>query len=241
MNGLDHIYKQDCLTGLRALPDGCVDLVVMDPPYVIGNKGGGFWSKAEKGNHYNARGTRKGMEKLESIKDGFDPCILDELCRVMEKVNIYIFCSQKQIQPYLAYFVNGKGCHWNLISWHKTNPIPACGNKYLNDTEYILFFREKGVRVYGTYETKRTFYTSLRNQQDNVRYDHPTVKPLELIRRFILNSTQLGGVVLDPFMGTGTTAVAALSEGRHYIGYEINADYCKTAEERIKIYKQERL
>ncbi len=52
MNDLNHIYNQDCLTGLRALPDGCVDLVVMDPPYVIGNKGGGFWSKAEEGNHY---------------------------------------------------------------------------------------------------------------------------------------------------------------------------------------------
>lgn len=234
MTQLDTIYNQDCLAGLKGLPDDYVDLVVMDPPYIIGNKGGGFWSKATEGNHYNARGTRKGMEKLEQIKDGFDPTVLDELCRVMKKVNIYIFCSQKQIQPYLEYFVNGKGCNWNLISWHKTNPIPACGNKYLNDTEYILFFREKGVRVYGSYETKRTFYTSLRNQQDNVRYNHPTVKPLPLIRRFIQNSTLLGGVILDPFMGSGTTAVAALKEGRHFLGFEINADYCKTAKERIK-------
>lgn len=231
---LNTIYNEDCLTGMRRLPDRCIDLVVMDPPYVIGNKGGGFWSKAADGNHYNARGTRKGMERLEPLKDGFDTVVLDELCRVMKKVNIYIFCSQKQIPVYLDYFVNRLGCHWNLLCWHKTNPIPACGNKYLNDTEWILFFRERGVKLYGSYDTKRTFYTSLRNQQDNQRYGHPTVKPLPLVRNFIVNSSCAGGVVLDPFMGTGTTAVAAIEEDCQYIGYEINADYCLTAEGRIK-------
>lgn len=231
---LDTIYHGDCLAGLKGLPDCSVDLVIMDPPYVIGNKGGGFWSKATEGNHYNARGTRKGMERLSALKDGFDSAILDELCRVMKKVNAYIFCSQKQIQPYLEYFVNGKGCNWNLLTWHKTNPIPACGNKYLNDTEYILFFREKGVRVYGSYETKRTFYTSLRNQQENVCYNHPTVKPLPLIRRFILNSSLLGGVILDPFIGSGTTAVAAVMEGRRYVGWEVDEGHCRTARERVR-------
>ncbi len=193
MIGLDTIYNQDCLEGMRQLPDGCVDLVITDPPYLIGNQGGGFWSKAAEGNHYNARGTRKGMEKLSDIKDGFDDAILDELCRVMKKINLYVFCSQKQIQRYLDYFVNKRGCNWNLISWHKTNPIPACGNKYLSDTEYILFFREKGVKIYGSYETKRTFYVTLRNQEDNVRYNHPTVKPLNIIRNLIINSSQMGG------------------------------------------------
>jgi len=190
---LDTIYNEDCLEGMRRMPDGCVDLVITDPPYLIGNQGGGFWSKAAEGNHYNARGTRKGMEKLGNIKDGFDDAILDELCRVMKKINLYVFCSQKQIQRYLDYFVNKRGCNWNLISWHKTNPIPACGNKYLSDTEFILFFREKGVRVYGTYETKRTFYVTLRNQEDNVRYNHPTVKPLNIIRNLIINSSEMGG------------------------------------------------
>lgn len=230
---LDTIYNEDCLEGMRRMPDGCVDLVITDPPYLIGNQGGGFWSKAAEGNHYNARGTRKGMEKLGNIKDGFDDAILDELCRVMKKINLYVFCSQKQIQRYLDYFVNERGCNWNLISWHKTNPIPACGNKYLSDTEFILFFREKGVRVYGTYETKRTFYVTLRNQEDNVRYNHPTVKPLNIIRNLIINSSQTGGIILDPFMGTGTTAVAAKQEGRRYIGFEIDNRYYETAKERV--------
>lgn len=220
---------------MRGISDKSIDLVVCDPPYLLsGNKGGGFWSKSEDGNHYNARGTRKGMEKLGDIKDGITNAVLDEMCRVMKRINIYIFCSQKQIQQYLEYFVNGRGCNWNLITWHKTNPIPSCGNKYLNDTEYILFFREKGVRVYGSYETKRTYYTTLRNQIENVKYGHPTVKPCNIIQNFIINSSQENSVVLDPFIGSGTTAVACIREKRHFIGFELNDGYYKTACKRIE-------
>lgn len=191
----DCIFNEDCLDGMKRMPDASVDCIVTDPPYELENQGGGFWSKNEDPNinTYNARGTRKGMDKLGDIKDGITDEVLDEMCRVMKRINIYIFCSQRQIQQYLDYFVTRRGCNWNLLSWHKTNPIPACGNKYLNDTEFILFFREKGVKVYGSYDTKRTFYVSLRNQEDNVRYHHPTVKPLQIIRNFVVNSTELGG------------------------------------------------
>ena len=192
---LNTIYNEDCLVGMKRIPDGSVDCIITDPPYELENQGGGFWSKNEDPlvNHYNARGTRKGMDKLGGIKDGISNEVLDEMFRVMKRINIYIFCSQKQIQQYLDYFVTRRGCNWNLLCWHKTNPIPACGNKYLNDTEYVLFFRQKGVPLYGSYETKRTFYTTLRNQDDNVRYRHPTVKPLQIIRNFVLNSTVEGG------------------------------------------------
>jgi DNA modification methylase len=237
---LNHIYNEDCLQGMRRMPDGCVDLVITDPPYLIGNQGVGFWSKNtdHTANHYNARGTRKGMERLGDMKDGFDDVVLGELCRLMKKINLYIFCSQKQIRRYLDYFVGKMGCNWNLLCWHKTNPIPACWNKYLNDTEYILFFRERGVRVYGSYETKRTFYTSLRNQEDNVRYAHPTVKPVGIVRNFILNSSEVGGVVFDPFIGSGTTAVAACIEGRQFVGFEIDEGYYKTAVRRVSSLKK---
>lgn len=238
---LDKIYNEDCLVGMKRIPDASVDCIITDPPYELENQGGGFWSKNEDPtiNTYNARGTRKGMDKLGDIKDGITDEVLDEMCRVMKKINIYIFCSQKQIQQYIDYFVTRRGCNWNLLAWHKTNPIPACGNKYLNDTEYILFFREKGVKVFGSYDTKRTYYVTLRNQEDNVRYGHPTVKPLQIIRNFVLNSTQMGGVILDPFIGSGTTAVACIKEHRKYIGFEINKAYFDKAQKRIKEEKQQ--
>jgi DNA modification methylase len=90
------------------------------------------------------------------------------------------------------------------------------------------------VALGGSYDTKRTFYTTLRNQEDNIKYGHPTVKPLHIIQNLIVNSTDMGGVILDPFIGSGTTAVACIKEKRHFIGYELNKDYYDKAVRRIQ-------
>lgn len=134
----------DCLELMKNIPDGSVDLVLTDPPYMIETVGAGIYKQADK----------QYVKKLDGIKDGFDEKVLDEICRVMKKINVYFFCSQKQIILIIDYFVKKKNCNWNILSWHKSNPVPACGNKYLTDTEFILFFREKGVKIYGKYETK---------------------------------------------------------------------------------------
>lgn len=215
------LLNRDCLEVLKALPDNSVDLVVTDPPYEIGTTGGGFVGK------------KKYFEELESIKDGFDSVILDELCRVMKKINCYFFCSQKQIIPLLDYFVKDKKCNWNLLTYHKTNPPPACGNKYLTDTEFVLFFREKGVKIGGKYETKKTYYVEPLNKKEKDLYNHPTVKPLHIVENFIINSSEEGDIVIDPFMGSGTTGVAAKNLGRKFIGCELVEEYFNTAKDRI--------
>lgn len=179
------------------------------------------------------------MKELADIKDGFDERVLDELCRVMKKINCYFFCSQKQIQMYLDYFVNKRKCNWNLICWHKIDPIPACGNKYLSDSEYVLFFREKGVKVFGSYDTKRTFYVTKANRADKKLYGHPTCKPVNIVQNFIINSSETGGVILDPFMGSGTTAIACIREHRHFIGFELNKEYYDKACKRIRRERQQ--
>lgn len=181
----------DCLDGLRALPDGCVDLVVTDPPYLLENTGGGIYASDDK----------RYVRDLEQIKDGFDLRVLDELCRVLKKVNLYVWCSQRQIPQYLDYFVTRRRCHWNLLSWHKTNPIPACGNKYITDTEYCLFFREPGVRLFGDVDTKGTYYLSPLNTDDKKRWGHPTIKPLAFVRRLVRNSCPVGGGSTGPLYG----------------------------------------
>lgn len=173
------------------------------------------------------------IQELRSMDNGFDIKVLDELCRVLKKINIYFFCSQKQILPLLEYFVQQKKCNYNLLTWHKSNPIPACGNKYITDTEYILFFREKGVKIYGNVDTKHTYYITPLNQKDKRLYKHPTVKPLNIVRNLIINSSQENDVVFDPFMGSGTTGVACKQLNRNFIGIEINEQYFNIAKERI--------
>lgn len=225
---LNRVYNCDCVEGMKLLPDKSVDLIATDPPYLLENTGGGIYSRADK--HY--------VKELQEIKDGFDVRILDECCRVMKKTNIYLWCSQKQIPQYLDYFVRQRGCNWNLLSWHKTNPIPACGNKYVTDTEYCLFFREKGVKLYGSADTKATYFLSSLNTEDKTRWKHPTIKSVGYIQRFVVNSSEMGGVILDPFMGSGTTAVACIREKRNFIGFELNKEYCNIANKRITVERQ---
>jgi DNA modification methylase len=215
------LYNADCLDVLKEMPDNSVDLVVTDPPYEVEIKGGG------------AIGKNKFFEEIESLSNGFSNEVLDELCRVMKKINCYFFCSQKQIIQLYDYFVNERKCNWNLLTWHKTNPIPACGNKYITDTEFILFFREKGVKVYGSYETKKTYYVTPLNTKDKKLYKHPTCKPVDILQNFIINSSQENEVVLDPFMGSGSTGVACLNTNRNFIGIELDKKYFEIAKERL--------
>ena len=219
----DYIECGDCLHLLKQLPNKSIDLVVTDPPYVIENKGGGLYTQEEK----------QYAKQLEGIKNGFSTEVLDELCRVMKKINIYLWCSQKQLFPLIRYFVECEKCNFNLITWHKTNPVPACGNKYLTDTEYCLFFREKGVKIYGEYSTKFTYYVTPLNQKDKKLYNHPTIKPLDIIQNLVVNSSMEGDLVLDPFLGSGTTSVACVNTNRHYIGFELDPQYYNIACKRL--------
>ena len=218
------LYQGDCLEVMKDISDRSIGLVITDPPYEISTTGAGMYKQADK----------QYVKELNGMKDGFSEEVLDELCRVMKKINIYFFCSQKQIIPLLDYFVKKKKCNWNILSWHKTNPIPACGNKYLTDTEFILFFREKGVKVYGSFDTKRTWYATPLNQSDKKKYGHPTVKPLSILENLVVNSSQEGNIVFDPFMGSGTTGVACLNTNRNFIGIELDEGYFEIAQNRIE-------
>lgn len=219
----DYIENEDAFEAIKKIPDNSIDLIITDPPYEIKIKGGGLYNTECK--NY--------VEQLKDIKDSFDFKILEEFVRVMKKINIYIWCSQKQLLPLIKFFVEEKGCNYNLITWHKMNIVPACGNKYLTDTEYCLFFREKGVKIYGNYDTKKTYYVTSTNVEDKNKFFHPTIKPLFIIENLIKNSSLEGDVILDTFIGSGTTALGCKNLNRHYIGFEIDKKYYNIALQRL--------
>lgn len=254
MLNIDNIYNQDCLEGLKLLPDNSVDLVITDPPYEFdnGGDGGAFGNKhrdyhAEYLSLYHETGKTRETECLRILANaeknvkrtggrllsmGFDFAVLDECIRVLKKVNIYVWCSKAQVSKLLNYFEQ-RGCNTDILVWCKTNPTPLCNGTYLSDLEYCIFAREKGVPLFGEYATKHKFWVSECNVADKKLWGHPTIKPLHIIQKLIINSSSVGGVILDPFMGSGTTAVAALREHRHYIGFELNPTYHATALRRI--------
>lgn len=210
------------MEGIKLLEDKSIDLVVIDPPYKLD------LNKVKNTSTFNSY-----ANELLGLKDGFDLKVLDLLIQKMKKINIYIYCSKRQIQELLEYFSN-KGCNYEVLTWHKQNPSPLTNNIYLPDTEYIIFAREKGVKLYGNYHTKHKYYISGTNQVDKKKYKHPTIKPMPFIENHIENSSRPGDVVLDCFAGSGTTLVGAINRGRKFIGFEINEEYYKIAQKRIE-------
>lgn len=240
------IYLGDAYELIKQLPDKSVDLVVTDPPYEIyGGGSGGCFGVEHRDYHHQYKDLGVDEHKAEGVEEGdkldprncvcvgFDYSLLDELDRVMKKVNIYIWCNKNQISSLMKHYED-KGCNVDLLVWHKTNPIPTCNNKYLSDLEYCVFAREPGVGLGGTYETKSKLFETPCNKADKEDYEHPTVKPLNIIKTMIMNSTfSADDVVLDPFSGSGTTCVAAKELGHKYIGFEIDENYYRISCDRL--------
>ena len=134
----------------------------------------------------------------------------------------------------MKYFIEKKKCMFEILTWCKTNPTPFCNNTFLPNIEYCLFFREVGApRLNDGYNLKSKYYISPTNDNDKALFNHPTIKPLELVKRHILHSTQPNDIVLDCFCGSGTTCLAAKETGRRYIGMEIDPEYHKIAVNRL--------
>ena len=225
---LNSIYLGDCYKLIKDIPDKSIDLVYTDIPYDFaqgGRGGGAFGNRLE---HYNEE-IKFGVDDT-----GIDYSIYDEFCRVLKDIYIYIWLSKNQIPYTIDYFVNQKKCNFEILTWHKTNPIPKTNNNWLPDTEYCLFFRAQGAhRLNDGFELKHKFYVSGINQADKKKYHHPTIKPIELVKKHILHATSENDIVLDPFSGSGTTLKACQETNRRYIGFELNEEYYKIAKDRL--------
>ncbi len=183
---LNKIYLGDAYELIKKIPDKSIDLIVTDPPYQIEQLSGGGMAKEK---HINNVMEQIGEAKIDV---GIDLSLLPEFMRVMKKPNIYIWCNEKQVYEYLKFFVGENKCNLKIITWHKTNAMPLCGGKYLNDTEFCLYFF-KGVRLNTTYASALTHYEQPINKADKEQYDHPTIKPLNIIKNLIINSSNGGG------------------------------------------------
>ena len=228
---LNTIYNMDCFDGMKLIPDGSVDLIVTDPPYVVKWGDGGSVNRIKK--------LSSSLKQLTDadIVNGYDILsFAKEVERLQGKeICAYFWCNKKQIPEYLAVYVGQMRCKFEIICWHKKNALPTYANKYLTDTEYCLYFhRGKGKTHPENYEDAKTYNVGLINHADKKLYNHPTIKPLPMIEAMIRNSGTVGGVVLDPFMGSGTTAIAAVKNGMKFIGFEINKEYYHTSIERIQ-------
>lgn len=220
---LNKITCGDCYELIKELPDKSIDAIYTDIPYLYDS--GNLSDK----NPLDYRIAKKRKE-LAFISNGIDYSILDEFVRVLKNVNIFVWCSKMQLLDIMKW---GGQYNTDLLVWCKTNPQPSINNTWLPDLEYCIYFREKGVPLNDGYELKSKWYSSAINKRDKDIFEHPTIKPLPLVKRHLLHTTQPNDIVLDCFMGSGTTAIACKEIGRQFIGFEISEKWCKVANDRL--------
>jgi site-specific DNA-methyltransferase (adenine-specific) len=222
------IEQNDAITFLKSLGKNSVDLIVTDPPYDIKN--------TRAGNSFLQDGLNKSQSDLTDLNidkcAGLDWC--QEIPRIQGgKINCYIWCNKAQISMYLNYFVGQLKCSFDIIVWYKPNTPPTYHNKWMSDKEYCLYFRKSGYCMPKTHSDACTLFKHPMNVKDKKIYGHPTVKPLEIIRRLIRNSSRKKQTVIDPFVGSGTTAVAALMEGRKFKCCDLDRHFVAVAQARV--------
>lgn len=222
----------DCLELIKNIPDESIDMILADPPYEFRKEdnGGGGMLKTRK---YDKEIITK-LGSKNKLDCGITKDFLEETKRIFKKgYNAVYFCNQHQLEMYIN-FANKNNYRFNVLVWCKTNPTPLCNNKYLDDLEFQIQIKSKDYKIGGEYKTKSKFYVSQINKKDKKKYMHPTVKPLELIEKFIINHSNEKDIILDPFMGSGSTGVACKHLNRNFIGIELDKEYFEIAKKRIE-------
>lgn len=223
---INNVILGDCYEVIKSIPDKSIDCIYVDVPYLF-QKGG-------SGNSRIANQVKKMKKELEDneIYNGFDYNIFNDFKRVMKNVNCFIWCSKEQIFSILKWWQENSDCTYQILTWNKTNPVPMCNGNWLSDIEYCLYFN-RGTKLNNGYELKSKWYISSINQSDKEKFNHPTIKPLNLVERHIKHTTQENDIVLDCFCGSGTTCVACKNTNRRYIGIELNPKWHKVAVDRL--------
>lgn len=232
----------DCLELMKTLPDGCVDFIFTDPPYGHNNNNGDLIHRWEAA--------------LGRLPCGENPPLGRPIANDGAEANVLIQAAFSEWNRLL-----GLGCcccccccgggpdpqfaRWSLwldgaigfkqmVVWDKGQM--GMGWHYRRSYETVLVGEKPGAacRWFDTSDAIENIIRHIRKiipQAD----EHPTLKPEALVSHFLALHSREGDLVLDPFLGSGTTAVAAKKLGRHFLGFEISEEYCRIARERIAL------
>ena len=248
---LNQILCGNCIEVMRGIPDASVDAVFADPPYnlQLGSK-----TLYRPEDQTAARAVRDEWDSFESNEayDDFTRQWMQECKRVLKPTGAMWTIGSYHNIFRVGTILQDMG-FWilNDVVWVKTNPMPNFrGTRFTNAHETLIWATPTKTGKYTfNYETMKKLNGGKQMRSDwdmNIclgeerlkgldgKSLHNTQKPLDLLRRVILASTKPGDIILDPFMGSGTTAAAAREMGRNFIGIEQNETYVNAARERIK-------
>ncbi len=224
------IKRTDFSKFLSSLQAGSVDLVLTDPPYTISKKTG-FANVGDNGVKRFAVSMHFGKWDLKQVRLDL---LAEGLMRVLRLGGTAIVWYDLWKLSHLAEAMASAGFKMlRVLIWEKTNPVPLnMKSTYLSNSREIAVVGVKGGKptFYGSYDNGIYARPIPRHNGERV---HPTQKPLDLFRELIEKHSNPGDLVIDPFIGSGTTAVAALQAKRKFAGCDINPTYVKHAQRRV--------
>lgn len=255
---INTIYTGDCIDIInRYIDDSSINLIFADPPYNLSG------SKLNLANNKTGGAFYKMNEKWDTFDDeiyiDFTAKWLLECHRSLtDNGSIYISCTQHNIAEII---LEAKKIGFklnNILTWYKVNAMPNITKRtYTHSTEFVCWF-VKGKKWIFNYEQVKEFnpnrtkdgnHKQMRDfldfielpivqgkeriKNENGRASHPTQKPEKLLELIILASSSINDIVMDPFLGTGTTAYIADKLNRNWIGIEKNLDYVNIAKKRL--------
>jgi site-specific DNA-methyltransferase (adenine-specific)/modification methylase len=243
---INQIICGDCLEVMKDIPDNSVDLVLTDPPYKISQKNLKI-DRTKIENRSLRRNGRKSKElnydfgEWDHFKDRKDFLSWTEnwvkqCFRVLkDNGNFVSFFSKSEISHFED-ILNKYGHVRQTIVWHKTNPVPQIFKVgFMSSVEFMSWAtKQKGAKHTFNYQLGQHHnYIETPICMGNERKNHPTQKPIKAIIWLIKYLSNENDLILDPFIGSGTTAVACKSLGRRFIGIEISPEYCDIARKRV--------
>ena len=215
------LYYDDCLEIMKDITDGSIDLVLTDPPYLINYK-----TKRRKDK------THRFCKPI--INDNNDQLIIDfiyESYRVLkDNTAFYCFCSPDTVE-FFKYSIQQAGFKIkNIIVWVKNNWTAGDLKAQYGKQYELIIYANKGRRELNGKRISDVWYF---DRVAGKKQLHQNQKPLELIQQIIEKSSKENDLVLDPFMGSGSTGVACINTNRNFIGIEKDETYFKIAKKRI--------
>ena len=209
------LWHGDCLELMKNIPDGSVDLVLTDPPYGID-----FQSNFRK-NKFNK------IENDIAVNAEF----LDECKRVLKDTGAFYCFTRWDVYPSWIEQIRKRFKVKNCIVWFKRGGgLGDLKKGYIYNHEFIIYCAEKNHRLNG--KRRNDVFEFAKDAPST--YVHPTQKPISLLKEIIERSSNEGGVVLDCFMGSGSTGVACVNTNRRFIGIELDEGYFNIAKKRIE-------
>lgn len=241
MARIDVIERGDALRGLMRIPDGFCGLLLTDPPYSSGGMFRGDRSQATSEKYQTSDAAKKpefyGDTRDERSLVLWNTLWLTECWRILaDGCSALVFSDWRQLANTMDAVQAGGFTLRGIVPWRKASARPQ-PNSFRSECEYVVWASKGAVDRRPL--TSAKYLPGLYEYAAPVGDEriHSTQKPVGLMRDLMAIAPD-GCIVLDPFMGSGTTAVAAVQTGRHFMGFELSDEYCDAANRRVREAKR---